>query len=392
MTYRVREDISMGNAADVHIDAASSPPTIAFSAHPHGGPEAIWFHFRLERDPDASPPGNQIRLLLRHYLSLAYTHPDLTANIRPVIRTPGTPGSDWQRLDAPQRIDLPDGQIDLAWIISSPPPGGSLEIALCPPYGPAEVEQLITDTHGYWHTDTIGVTPAGRPLTRLSNRYGSPPGSDEPRLRPPGAGGIFLIARQHAGETPGSWVLDGLLRELAQAGDRSPLTWVIPLADLDATLEGDYGKDRFPYDLNRAWGHPPMRHEALLIQRDMRRWAQRCTPILALDFHAPGPCEDTGVYCYPPDEKESPNLRTRVDPWLARFREALGDYAAENFARTGNYRSRWETPTFCDFAGHEFNSPALAIETCYALADRGRIVMTPHHYQQIGRRLAQAIL
>ncbi|MCC7145496.1 MAG: hypothetical protein IT443_03550 [Phycisphaeraceae bacterium] len=380
MTYRVRDDLPSGNVADVHIDENASLPRIAFSAHPRGGPEALWFHFRVERTGAAAGAEGQLQLVLKHYLSLAYTSAELTDSMRPVLRSPY---QDWQRLDAPQRIDLPDGQIDLTWTVPAPAAGAWIEVAFCYPYTPDDLARLIDQTGGYWRADAIGLSATGEPITRLSNRY-APPAAAEP--------GIYLIARQHAGETPGGWVLDGLLRALAAAGDTSPLTWVVPIADVDGCVGGDYGKDQFPYDLNRAWGRPAMRHEVLVLQHDLRRWAQRCRPALALDFHAPGACENTGVYCYPPDPDDAPKRRALADPWLERLREALGEYAAGNFARVAKYRSRWETPDFCEFVGLELGCPAVAIETCYALAGAGKILLTRQSYQDIGCRLAKAIV
>ena len=95
---------------------------------------------------------------------------------------------------------------------------------------------------------------------------------------------------------PGSWVLDGLLRHAAQALDPSQLLiWVTPFAHLDGIVQGDYGKDPFPWDLNRAWTTPPMRHEVRVMQSDMTRWSQRCQPALVLDLHAPSPGEADGA-------------------------------------------------------------------------------------------------
>ena len=116
---------------------------------------------------------------------------------------------------------------------------------------------MIQETGSFWRVDTIGVSQGGRPLLRLSNDYGRPKGE-----RP----GVFLMARQHSGEVSGAWVLDGVLRRFAELGEAAPLVWAIPLANIDSVEQGDYGKDNFPYDMNRAWGKLPMRHETLVLQ------------------------------------------------------------------------------------------------------------------------------
>lgn len=377
MPLQVTTAIPYGNATDVRIDESTSPPTLEFAAHPHGGPEALWFCFRVE---SAGPAPPQLRLVLKYYRSLAYSHPDRTDTIRPVWRTTR---EDWRRLDAPQRVEQPDGQIQLAWTVTAPPAGDWLELAFCYPHGREHLDALVAGSAGYWKADSIGVSAAGRPIVRLSHAYGNPSAK---------LPGVYLIAQQHAAETPGGWVLHGLLGALAELKASDLLAWSVPLTNIDGVEAGDYGKDNFPYDLNRAWGIAPMRHETLVIQHDMRLWAERCTPTLALDFHAPGPCETTGIYCYRPDAQQAPERAAAAQPWIDLFRGCLGEYAAPDFARVVHYRSRWETPDFCDFAGLEFGCPALAFETPYALAAEGKILLTREHYQDIGRRLASAIV
>jgi len=376
MAYEVSCDFPGGNVCDVVIDDSQSPAVIEFSADPHGGPEALWFCFRVTHSGKSG--GDKLTLRLRHYLSLAYTHADMTGSIRPVLRRLD---SDWHRLGVGERLDYDDGRIDLQWTVDGPATRSWLEVAFCYPHGPADVQRLVSECGGYWRADTIGVSAGGRPMLRLSNQSGQI-GSDRP--------GVYLLSHQHAGETSGGWALHGLLRGLAESGEKSAVVWAVPIADVDGVVQGDYGKDGYPYDLNRAWGHPPMRHETLVLQHDMRLWAQRCKPTLALDSHSPGACEATGIYCYQHDPVTAPRRHDLVKPWAEAFQQALQpQYAAEDFARVANYKSRWDSPTFTDFAGVELDCAAIAFETSYALA--GDLVLTREHYEDIGKRLAGVI-
>lgn len=243
----VETSVPYGNACDVEFSQMSGQRVVSFAADPRGGPECMWFCFRL-RVAAQSTAKRRIKLVLKHVTNMlgAGSAPPLM----PVVRYDGR---DWDRLPAGKVEWLQDGRARLGWSIE--PPTTFADIAFCYPYGLPEVEALVADTRGYWKVDTIGVSQEGRPLIRLSNGAGKP--GDDRR-------GLFLIARQHSGETPGSWVLDGLLRAIAEAGERAPLVWCVPLADRDGIERGDYGKDRFPYDLNRAWGAKPMRHETLV--------------------------------------------------------------------------------------------------------------------------------
>lgn len=376
MDFRVETQVPFGNACDLEMSLLRDTLVVAFAADPHGGPETLWFCFRLSASPTmARNRPRNVRLVLKHAYNMLGGQ-DLSA-IRPVVRYEG---EDWQRLGAGELVPLPDGRAHITWEVM--PPRTTLDVAFCYPYGMDDVRALVADTDGYWRMDTIGVSQRSRPLVRLSNDYGSE-GGDRP--------GLYLIARQHSGETPGSWVMDGFLRHLASLGDRAPLVWAVPLANIDGVEQGDYGKDNFPYDLNRAWGRPPMRHEISVYQRDMGRWRSRCRPILGIDFHAPGATESSGVYAYLPDPDTDRAAYDAVLPWVDWTGEALGPhFAATDFARVPRYSSRWETPSFRGYGWAQLGLTCITYETPYALA--GDLVLTREHYREIGQRIAQGVL
>ncbi len=369
--YRIEADIPFGNVAAPGVSRADGRTTIEFAAHPRGGPEALWFCFRIRRCGSAGD-GEPLCLRLLHVETMLGLACEAIGRMRPVVRYEG--GS-WQRLETGKCRETPDGAAVGEWSLEAP--DSSVDVAFCYPYGPEDVEALVADSDTL-RADPIGVSQCGRPLLRVSNACGKT--SDE---RP----GVYCIARQHASETPGAWVLDGLLRRINDLGDAAPLVWAVPLADVDGVVLGAYGKDRFPYDLNRAWGHPPMRHETLCYQRDLQRWHNRCRAELALDLHAPGGGETTGVYAFLP-VCEGGDGPEPADRELAEaLAEGIGTpYAAEDFARVAGYRSRWETPNFARYARGVLGIRALSVETSYQAADD--VVLTIDHYREIGGRIA----
>lgn len=371
MGILVETNIPYGNACNVSASETVDGAVVRLAADPHGGPECLWFCVRLRQTEPARV--RSVRLVIESFTNMLGAGDP--AYVRPVVRRAG---GDWERLGPGERIVLPDGRIEAAWTVEL---GGELvDAALCYPYGMPEIADLLRDTRGYWRADTIGVSQGGRPLVRLSN------GTGEGARRP----GLYLVARQHSGETPGSWALDGFLRQLAEAPGPTPLVWAVPLSNTDGVEQGDYGKDNFPYDLNRAWGSPPMRHEVLAIQRDMHRWQARCRPCLGIDFHAPGACEHEGVYGYVPDRERFPSCHTAAVRWGRVLGEALTrEYAAAVFTRGANYASRWETPHFDGWCA-ALRIPAISLETPYAMI--GERVLLRSDYQEIGRRLAKAVL
>ena len=377
MTMHVETDVPFGNACEASVRECSDHTEVAFAADPHGGPERLWFCFRLRSDSAGPAAEKPVRLVLLHPDTMLGG--DTPAVMRPVVQHAD---GDWERLGPGTREDLPDGRFVASW--SMEPPNPSAEVAFCYPYGRSEIDLLVRETGGYWRADTIGVSQGGRPLVRLSNGDGS---TDEGARR----AGLFLLARQHSGETGGSWMLDGFLRGLAEAGDDAPLVWAVPLANIDGVENGDYGKDNFPYDLNRAWGAPPMRHEVLAIQRDAARWQARCTPALALDFHSPGGCETTGIYPFVPSPDSDPDGHQLVAPWADALKAALTPtYADQEFSRVASYASRWETPSGAAYFRSAFGIAACTLEVPYSMI--GELVLTRAHYREAGRRAAAAVL
>jgi len=371
----VRTNIPYGNVANVRVQQLDQATEVRFTPHPHGGPECLWFCFQVCRERSEGGALGRLRLVLEcPETMLGGGQP---ANFRPVMRIAG---GDWQRTGAPELVELPDGRRQVVWTLNVAK--RSLDFAFAYPYGREDVERLVKQTGCYWRVDTIGVSQGGRPLWRLTNDYGRAKGK-----RP----GVYLMARQHSGEVSGSWVLDGVLRRFAELGDAAPLVWAVPLANVDGIEQGDYGKDNFPYDLNRAWGKPPMRHEVLVFQQDMRRWAQRCRPAAGIDFHSPGASEAEGIYAFVHASEKFPDVAKRAAEWAGALEESLGtEFAAAKFTRSGDYNSRWNTPRFGGFCQEEMKTPGIAVETPYAIIHK--TVMTREKYREAGRRIADAIV
>jgi len=375
MSISVTAKIPYGNVCDVRVTEAGKTTEVRFAADPHGGPESLWFCFRVEEEGKRLSPRSKVELTLSHSTNVLGGGRPLA--FRPVLRAAD---GDWERLGPPAVEQLPDGRRLVSWVVDAP--RRFFDVALCYPYGMAEVETLVRETGNFWRADVIGVSQQARPLVRLSNDCGKKRGR---------RAGLYLTARQHSGETPGSWVLDGFLRHMATLGEDAPLIWALPLTNIDGVEQGDYGKDNFPYDLNRAWGMVPMRHETLVFQRDVARWKERCRPVLGLDFHAPGGTEKDGIFAYVPDPETSPEKYNTALAWNAGIRKALTRrYAAEDFNRVARYRSRWETPDFTDYICQAVDVCGFTFETPYALA--GRLVFTREDYRDAGKRIATAVM
>ena len=68
-----------------------------------------------------------------------------------------------------------------------------------------------------------------------------------------GSKSIIMTARHHACESTGSYVLEGVLRELSEAPVEDATIFCVPFVDYDGVVDGDQGKARSPHDHNRDY-------------------------------------------------------------------------------------------------------------------------------------------
>lgn len=267
--YQLDDQLPHGNALALASGWEDGTWTLRFTPSARGGAERLWFNARITTR--GSRAGEPLRLVLEEVDQLLGGGQDQP--FQPVWRADG---GDWIRLPAAELHTSDDGRRTASWTIAAPAVEGQL--AVCMPYGEAELHATLAATDGYWAATRIGTSCGDRALTRLRGGSGDP-----------AAPGLYCTARNHSGETPGSWVLDGFLRRCADAAVDDVAIWVVPFVDIDGVVTGAYGKDHWPRDHNRAWTETQSyRHEVAQIQADARRWGERCRPQLALDWHAPG--------------------------------------------------------------------------------------------------------
>jgi hypothetical protein len=362
--------------ANVRVLAQPQAPDaeLVFAPDPHGGPEALWFDFRIEDSDPPAPVPESMALTLRFFdVHPGKMNPDYC---RPVIRETG---KSWNRLRAPSVTTLDDGQPLLHWTI--PYPAARVELALCHPYGREELDVMLQRAKGYWREESIGLTQGGRLLTRLDNRVGGKgKGTAAPR-------GLYLLARQQPGETPGSWVLDGMLETISRARSANWCVWSTPFADLDGMIAGNHAGD---FTAGRAWMEPPMRYEGAVLQGDMSRWAERCRPELVVDLQAAGIRDNDGIHVSV--APAAPDAERNRQAWTNIMQQALGpEFAADPFTRmTGTPPGTDAAGGLADYVHKACGCCALTIRTPYTACRE--TLMTPKQYREAGRRLAQAIL
>ncbi len=99
-----------------------------------------------------------------------------------------------------------------------------------------------------------------------------------------GSKSIILTARHHACESTGSYVLEGVLRELIKNPIEDTKILCVPFVDFDGVTDGDQGKSRSPHDHNRDYlGDDSIYPETFAIQE----YADKNGINYGFDFHSP---------------------------------------------------------------------------------------------------------
>lgn len=367
MALKVTTQFPGGNVAAVDIRNRDDIPEIRFASDPCGGAEALWFYFRVEESSPDPAKHTKIRIT---WTMIDNMHGSDQSTL--CIPAACAQGGTWMRLKQGEENRNEHGLRELSWYIPHPAP--AIDIALCFPYGASELDNALERSRDFWKTADIGISQGGRVIRRVYHDAGA--GGNYPS--------VYMVARLHGGETPASWVLDGLLRHWAQSKKGGYTIWTIPVADVDGAHWGWYGRENFPNDLDRAWSDPPLRAEAVAIRNDILRWKNNGKPILFLDLQAAGGFERDGVYACAsgsPDETKWCNVIQN---------ELRSDYAAREFMRIVDRPTRSPGPALCSWVRQALNVPAIRLHIPYAQA--AGTVLTQKSYREMGQRIAQAIM
>jgi len=366
MAIALETDFPGGNGALLGVDGSADPPAVRFAAEPKNCPMALWFHFRLR-----GPGDRGVRAVLANP-EQTLGGPDWSGN-RPVARA----GGEWARLGPAERVEAPGGRVEWGWDL---PPGDAVEMAHCFPYQPEDLRATLDELGGAFGAATIGVSLAARPLPRVFSG-----------LPAPGRPAVYLTARHHAGETPGSWVLDGLLRHVA-ADERlreAATWWATPFVNLDDVVGGSYGKDPWPHDCNRGYGRPgPCRPESLAVVRDATRLKDAAGRMLFIDVHAPGHAERANYVPTRGWDEDSPDNPV-AEAFAAAFQAACPEDIRSREKTTATPKPGpviYRGMSSRAWAQEVLGVDAISLEISYQ--GNGRTYYTIDDYRRLGAALA----
>lgn len=230
MTIEIDADFEGGNIEIVALDGDTADLAIRPDS---GGPWSQWFFFRVR-----GAAGR--RLTLRIVSAGASSYPDGWENYRARV---SDDGADWV---------LADTHFDGAVLeIRHTPRTNEARFAYFVPYELARHEALlarIAAAPGVGRR-TLGRSIDGRAIDVLEMGEG-------PKH-------IWVLGRQHSGETMASWWMEGALARLADAADPLSLRLrqrarlhIVPLVNIDGAARGNLRGNAEGVDLNRQWRDP----------------------------------------------------------------------------------------------------------------------------------------
>jgi Zinc carboxypeptidase/Cytosolic carboxypeptidase N-terminal domain len=273
MPVRFSSDFECGNGIDFREE---STRCYSFDVRSDcNSTDRQWFFFAVE---DAN--GMELELSLRNINGT--NMPGAWPYCRPVFST--DEGKTWSRIAETGICDYDANQFTFRHQFSS----NRELVAVHYPYSNTHCMTRIEawSKHPLVQTNVIGKSMEGRPIHRLMVSDG---GSNE------GKKGIWVTTRNHAAESPGSFVMDGfidfLLSEdpVAKALRGLAVINLVPMINPDGNVAGHYRDNMAGVNLNRVWDSPNAETspEVLAVTDAVAQWVEQGNPYdFYIDFHA----------------------------------------------------------------------------------------------------------
>lgn len=342
-----------------------SPRHLQFAAAAHDSPRPLWFYFRVD---GARGP----RLLCELMNAAACLGPPLGWRMARPVYSPD--GVSWRRVNAG---DYQERRGRFRFEV--PVEGHSVWIAYCYPYTNADLDRFLARIPLRGGRAELCRSEGGRPVPYLQLGDTAAPRSI-----------VWVLARQHAGETPSSYAVEGLLAGLAAAKSpelRHLLFHVVPMVDVDGVDEGRFGKDRAPVDFNRDWCETPSRKTIRALVERIRNSHYQAPTRLVLDLHAPHHGDPACYFFGSPAESIGPESAQTQQ----RFLELLGEESPQEvgFHPTDFRDNAPPRGSARHFLAKALHAPIMTLEMSYHQTQSGRY-LTPADYREFGLALARA--
>jgi murein tripeptide amidase MpaA len=328
-----------------------------------------WFHFTVRSD------GERRRRLVITNASEA-TFPNGWEGYSAMVQRAGR---GWARAETSY-----DGS---ALTIVHEPRSALTRYAYFAPYTVGRLEGVLREIGAQPWVDVsqIGESVEGRPLHVAS--FGD---EDAPRT-------FWIIARQHPGETPASWAMEGLCDRLAKAGDeavRALLTaarvLVVPLANPDGAELGNHRTSASGVNQNRVWDNPSAGDAPEVVA--MRAAIEAMGVDLFFDVHA----DESHPFAFAACSEGNPSYTEEIAEAEAAIRDDLAELTPEFLDEPGydlDEPGKADLSCAANFIGESFGCPAITLELPIrdSGGDRVRAGWSPGRAVRFGRSLVDVL-
>ncbi len=292
---RITSQFDSGN---IEVIRAEEPSDIQLKIQPDNNSEFYqWFHFRLETTAYVD---HTIRII--DLEKSAY--PEGWKGYQAVI---SYDRQTWFR--AP--TEYKNGEL----VITLNPEFNHVYVAYFTPYSYERHLDLVywAQNHDQCEVTTLGATLDGRDMSLLS--IGEP--SDDKKK-------IWVIARQHPGETMAEWFIEGLLHKLLDDEDAHAAAllshavfYVVPNMNPDGSVRGHLRTNAAGINLNREWQSPSIEQSPEVYY--VREKMQQVGLDMFLDIHG----DEALPYNFVAGSEGIPSYDARLQDLEETFKSAL---------------------------------------------------------------------
>lgn len=367
---KIVSDFDAGN-----IDIVSSSATraeLAIRSDSNAEEFRQWFHFQVK----GAAAGSSVIEIVN---AGDCTYPDAWDGYRACVSPDMTR---WSR--APTEFDGKTLRIEHR------PGAPSVYYAYFAPFSLARHARLIDRAVRSPHAraDVVGKTVDGRDLHVVT--VGAP---EEGRRR------VWVIARQHPGETQAEWFAEGMLDRLFDARDEvtravleKAVVHVVPNMNPDGSARGNLRANAAGENLNRAWLVPDV--DASPEVAGVRAWMQQEGVDLFLDVHA----DERNPYCFLAGCEGNPGYNDRLRFLENLFEQSLVTFDEDFQDEYGYDRDEpggGDLRTAGNWVGEEFDCLSYTVEMPFKDAanhpdpERG---WTPERAKRLGKAALESVL
>jgi murein tripeptide amidase MpaA len=221
-----------------------------------------------------------------------------------------------------------------------------------------------------WERHLDLVSRAGMaPLVRSEHLGSTVEGRDMDLLvvgNPDAARKIWVIARQHPGETMAEWFVEGMLDALLDETNqtarellRSAVLYIVPNMNPDGAVHGNLRTNAAGANLNREWMTPSMESspEVFVVRERLHRTG--CD--LFLDVHGDEALPYVFIAGSEMLEGFTPEQAARQRTFLEAFKQASPEFQTEIGYAAGKYREDM-LKLASKYVGHTFGCVSLTLE------------------------------